>query len=114
MQGRIWMVIALSGVLCAGVALGQKAEGERPSAGGKTVVQDDRVSAEDVRAMRADVQRMRALIMQMQNNLGSVTSTTTPLKHQFELEIEMWQVAVGDMDRRLARAESQQRQKEQH
>ena len=67
-------------------------------------------SDDDVRAMKADVQRMRALITQMQNNLGFVAGTTNPLRHQFELEIEMWQVSVSDMERRIARAEAAQHQ----
>src|SRR5690349_15728871 len=51
----------------------------------------------DTDAMRADLQRMRTLVGQMQRNLGFVDSGLTPLKHQFELEIEMWNVLINDM-----------------
>jgi hypothetical protein len=62
------------------------------------------MSKEDVQAMQADIQRMRVLIHQMQNNLGAVTSAQDPLKHEFELEIEMWQILLNQMDRRMQRA----------
>ena len=55
----------------------------------------------DVEAMRTDLARMRNLVGQMQRNLGFVDSGLTPLKHQFELEIEMWNVLINDMQRRL-------------
>jgi hypothetical protein len=59
------------------------------------------VSAEDAQALRADLQRMKALVQQMQTNLAFVTNTQGPLKHQFELEIEMWQLEIASMERRL-------------
>jgi hypothetical protein len=59
------------------------------------------VSAEDPQALRQDLQRMKALVQQMQTNLAFVTNTQGPLKHQFELEIEMWQVEISSMERRL-------------
>ena len=55
----------------------------------------------DTEAMRADLAHMRVLVGQMQRNLGFVDSGLTPLKHQFELEIEMWNVLINDMQRRL-------------
>lgn len=51
--------------------------------------------------MRSDLQRMRVLVNQMQMNLAFVQNTNTPLKHEFELEIEMWQILVNQMERRL-------------
>ena len=51
--------------------------------------------------MRSDLQKMKALINQMQVNLGFVQNAETPLKHQFELEIEMWQMLLNEMERRL-------------
>ena len=55
----------------------------------------------DAEAMRADLAHMRILVGQMQRNLGFVDSGLTPLKHQFELEIEMWNLLINDMQRRL-------------
>ena len=59
----------------------------------------------DLDAMKADLARMRVLLTQMQNNLGLTTNTTTPLYHQFELEINMWQLMINDMQRRIEHME---------
>jgi hypothetical protein len=36
----------------------------------------------------------------MQTNLAFVDTSQSPLKHQFELDIEMWKVLISDMERR--------------
>jgi hypothetical protein len=46
-----------------------------------------------------DLERMRSLIAQMQTNLVNLPSGYSAEKHQFELEIEMWQVLVGRLER---------------
>lgn len=58
----------------------------------------------DEAADRADLQKMKALVQQMQTNLAFVTSTQGPLKHQFELEIEMWQLEIARLERRLGQS----------
>ena len=60
------------------------------------------VSADDVQSLREDITRMKALIQQMQTNLAFVDTTQSPLKHQFQLEIDMWQTLITQMERRLA------------
>jgi hypothetical protein len=57
---------------------------------------------QEVAAMKGDLQKMRVLLNQMQMNLAFVQNTTTPLKHQFELEIDMWQILLQRMERRVA------------
>lgn len=57
---------------------------------------------EDLQALRDDLTRMKALLQQMQSNLGFVDTTQSPLKHQFQLEIDMWQTLIAQMERRLA------------
>ena len=59
------------------------------------------VSQEDEQALRQDLAHMRALVQQMQTNLAFVTTIQGPLKHQFELEIQMWQLQLTSMERRL-------------
>ena len=59
------------------------------------------MSDEDVQAVRADLVRMKALVQQMETNLAFVSPTETPLKHQFELEIDMWKTVIQHMERRL-------------
>ncbi len=55
----------------------------------------------DVDMLRADIQRLKVLLNQMRTNLAFVQSSQTPLKHQFELETDAWQVVVEQMERRL-------------
>ena len=62
------------------------------------------VSAEDAQALRQDLQRMKSLVYQMERNLASITSAQDPLKHQFQLEIDMWQLEIASMERRLGPA----------
>ena len=59
----------------------------------------------DIDQMRVDLQRLKTLVTQMRTNLAFVQTSQTPLKHQFELEVDAWQVMVEQMDRRLKRME---------
>lgn len=61
-----------------------------------------RPSAEDVQALREDLDRMKSLVKQMESNLAFVETTQSPLKHQFQLEIDMWRTVIASMERRLA------------
>ncbi len=65
------------------------------------------VDQAEIDALKADLQRMNATLNQMRTNLGFVSTTTQPLRHQFELDIDMWQMLLGQMDRRLQRMERQ-------
>ena len=56
--------------------------------------------------LKADLERMRALLGQMQRNVAFVSSGDTPLKHQFEVEIEMWQILIRDMDEKVSAQEA--------
>ena len=51
--------------------------------------------------LEKDLQKMRTLIGQMQHNLAAAATGETPLKRQFQLDIEMWQLLVQRMERRL-------------
>ena len=59
------------------------------------------LSAQEAQAMREDLERMKALVHQMQINLAFVDVTQSPLKHQFQLEIDMWQALITNMERRI-------------
>ncbi len=65
------------------------------------------VDQAEIDALKADVQRMNVILNQMRTNLGYVSTTTQPLRHQFELEIDMWQLQIGQTERRLRRLEAQ-------
>lgn len=56
--------------------------------------------ANDAQALREDIRKMRALVAQMESNLAFVDSTQTPLKHQFQLDIDMWNIVINQMERR--------------
>ena len=58
----------------------------------------------DQQATKQDLQKMRVILNQMRTNLAFVGSTTTPLNHQFELDIEMWQMLLDRMERRIGRS----------
>ncbi|HKF23098.1 MAG TPA: hypothetical protein VKE93_16105 [Candidatus Angelobacter sp.] len=57
--------------------------------------------SDEVAALREDITRMRGLVQQMENNLTFVSDTQSPLKHQFELDVQMWKIMIGQMERRL-------------
>jgi hypothetical protein len=57
-------------------------------------------AADEQRALQADIKRMRALVQQMETNLAFVDTTQSPLKHQFQLEIDGWKVLIDEMERR--------------
>lgn len=56
--------------------------------------------ANDAQALRDDVRKMRALVRQMETNLAFVDTTQSPLKHQFQLDIDMWNILIDQMERR--------------
>src|SRR5512135_1929833 len=98
--------LLLAGVLCVAAAAGvaqQSASKAKPAAARATAEVHSQVAAADTQrreALQADLRKMRALLEQMQNNLGFVQSGTTPLKHQFELEIDMWRTLLEHMERK--------------
>ena len=103
---RLMALFATITVLCISSAAAPRGRA-KPSQSPAAQAQRATTNDADVEAMRADLAHMRVLVGQMQRNLGFVDSGLTPLKHQFELEIEMWNVLINDMQRRLnARTES--------
>ncbi|HLJ85384.1 MAG TPA: hypothetical protein VKZ53_01095 [Candidatus Angelobacter sp.] len=59
------------------------------------------LSAEQIAALRNDIERMKVLVRQMETNLTFVDARQSPLRHQFELEIDMWKTLVHQMEREL-------------
>jgi hypothetical protein len=59
-----------------------------------------RLASDDARSQQDDIRRMRALVQQMESNLAFVDNTQSPLKHQFQLEIDMWKALLNNMERR--------------
>jgi len=57
-------------------------------------------ASDEAKALQGDIRRMRALVQQMQTNLAFVDTTQSPLKHQFQLEIDAWNTLIDQMERR--------------
>lgn len=64
-------------------------------------VRSVQMSEEDARALRDELARMKSLVQQMEVNLAFATPSETPLKHQFQLEIDMWKTVIAEMERRV-------------
>ncbi len=60
---------------------------------------------DDRQQLSSDVQQLKILLNQMRTNLAFVQTTQTPLKHQFELETDAWQVIINQMEQRLRKME---------
>jgi hypothetical protein len=56
---------------------------------------------DDTQALRDDIKKMRALVRQMESNLAFVDTTQSPLKHQFQLDIDMWKMVIDHLERRV-------------
>jgi hypothetical protein len=72
------------------------AQTDRPDAPRPAAVRPD-----DQQALREDLKKMRVILHQMETNLAFVDSSPSALKHQFQLEIDMWRTLIDQMERRL-------------
>ena len=59
------------------------------------------LSADQVQGLKDDLARMKSLVQQMETNLTFVETSQSPLKHQFQLEIDMWRMMIRQMERKL-------------
>ena len=60
---------------------------------------------EELSDLKSDVAQMQALLNQMQANFSLVGNPTTPANHELELNMDMWRVLLGQMQRRISRLE---------
>jgi hypothetical protein len=97
-------------LLAGAVAGGQPKQLQPPQSMPATQAAD----SNEVAQLRADISRLKVLLNQMRSNLAFVQTSQTPLKHQFEIEADAWQVVIDQMDRRLRRMEGQNKQSEQN
>jgi hypothetical protein len=89
-------------VLFCATALGYAAQPrqQNPVDGSQAETRSDQTSAGRT-DLRTDLDKMHSLLGQMQRNVAFVSIGDTPLKHQFELEIEMWQLLLRDMKKKV-------------
>ena len=88
------LIICIVSLTAVAQAPTEKREGRPPVAS---------VDQQEIQALTNDIARMQSLVHQMEMNLAFVQTTQTPLKHQFELEIDMWRVVLAGMERRVQR-----------
>ncbi|MFY9560684.1 MAG: hypothetical protein WAQ52_10660 [Terriglobales bacterium] len=101
--------ILCSAVVCCllvpsglGQEAGEKAQPHNTvQAEARATSSSSQAESSDIEQMRDDVERLKVLLNQMRTNLAFVQTSQTPLKHQFELEVDAWQVIVEQMERRL-------------
>ena len=99
---------AIAGLLLVVSANAQSTEAAHPHNAARAAVHETpcaQPESGDMEQMRADLERLKVLLNQMRANLAFVQTSQTPLKHQFELETDAWQVIVEQMDRRLKQME---------
>src|SRR5215470_1049410 len=65
------------------------------------VSQQSSISSEQAQSMKDELVKMRSLLQQMETNLSFVDTTQSPLKHQFQLEIDMWRMMIQRMEKQL-------------
>lgn len=56
---------------------------------------------QDIQDLRQQVQTMKIMVQRMESNLAFVDTTQSPLKIQFQLEIDMWKTVIGEMEKKL-------------
>jgi hypothetical protein len=84
-------------------AMGSQAAGSQASvasAAENAQIRQMAAHTEDAQALRDDIKRMRVLVRQMEANLAFVDTTQSPLKHQFQLDIDMWKIVIDHLERR--------------
>jgi hypothetical protein len=87
------------------VAPGINAQENSPPPPKAATAPQSNADEQEIEALKSDLQKMRSLLSQMQTNLAFVGSTTTPLNHQLELEIQMWRVLIDQTERHLQKLE---------
>lgn len=87
-------------ILLSATSLAVAQSGQEPSPKTTPAVQRGAVIQQPV-DLKSDLEKMHVLIELMQRNVAFVSAGDTPMKHQFQLEIEMWQLLLRDMDRKI-------------
>ncbi len=97
----LWLALLAAAQTATSPAPQAPAPATPPEQIGNTVPAVSTAGMSREEALRSDLSRMRAILYQMQNNLAFVQTTQTPLKHQFELDVEMWQALILHMEHTL-------------
>ena len=98
---RLFLIALMASVTAFPISLAAAQAPNPAKAATNSTSPNPRSQNSDLEAMRADSMKMHVILNQMQTNLAFVTNTNDPLKHQFELEVEMWQMLLSQVDRRI-------------
>lgn len=96
MRARIAIVFLF--LICLGSTSQAK---PKPAAPHPQAAASQDLSADQVQGLKDDLARMKSLVQQMETNLSAVDTSQSPLKHQFQLEIDMWRMMIRQMERKL-------------
>lgn len=80
-----------------------------PNPNSRSMIQREQDQNDQTQALRNDLARMKSLVQQMEQNLAFVDTTQSPLKHQFQLEIDLWRTTINQMERRLQQEHASQK-----
>ncbi|HEV2962362.1 MAG TPA: hypothetical protein VG649_11095 [Candidatus Angelobacter sp.] len=86
---------------CTIILSAARSNQDKPNPDTSLAGQNDQDQNDQNQALRNDLTRMKSLVQQMEQNLAFVDTTQSPLKHQFQLEIDMWRTMINQMERRL-------------
>ena len=95
MKSRILYFAAVA-VLCS-LLVTASAQTQKSSESDSTAQSAPQAQPSTNADMKDDIQKMQLILNQMRSNLAFVGNTTTPLAHQFQLDIEMWQALLDHM-----------------
>ncbi len=106
---RQWLAIpALTVALFCASSSAQHADTSAQAGRTDQVSQRMADNQDDVAAIKADLAKMHALLNQMEATFPLVGSTTEPVNHELELNIEMWRALLAHMDRGVQHMERNQ------
>lgn len=93
-------IIPLSAIQQTPNSSAQAAGSQANTANAAENAQINRLASDDARSQQDDIRKMRAIVRQMETNLAFVDTTQSPLKHQFQLDIDMWNLLINQMERK--------------
>jgi hypothetical protein len=90
-------------LVLACIFLGTIAVGQTASASPKKTPANSRSASQqsEIDDLKSDMSQMKVVLNQMTTNLAAVSDSQSPLKHQFQLDIEMWQIVIMQTQRRI-------------
>lgn len=101
---RLRPVVILAIFVCIviiGVSKLNSSSGVAPVPRNSSLTTPQALTTSQVESLKDDLNKMRTLVQQMDVNLSLVDTTQSPLKHQFQLEIDMWRLTIQRMEKEL-------------